>query len=84
MIRIILADNYDDFKPYHAFPGQVYGWCVCKVANYEGWGFLYWKIMHRLCVIKCKAKVKVRMYFAGFCSMGRGRHWDRRSRYGEK
>jgi len=74
----------DSVKPSHVLSGQVYGWCVSKASNCEGWGFLYWKIFEKFHTIKCNAKAKVRMYFAGFCSMCRGRHWDRRSRYGEK
>ena len=79
-----MKDDYSCVKPYHVLPGQVYGWCVCKAADYEGWGFLYWKIVEKMHLIKCDVKAKIRMYLSGFCSMGRGRHWDRRSRYGEK
>jgi hypothetical protein len=79
-----MEDEYSRGKPSNVLPGQVYGWCVSKASDYEGWGFLYWEIKEKMRVIQRDATVKVRMYFAGFCSMGRGRHWDRRSRYGEK
>lgn len=77
-------DDYYVGKPSNVLSGQVYGWCVSKVSGYAGWRFLYWEIMEKMRLLKCGVKVRVRMYFAGFCSMGRGRHWDRRSRYGEK
>ena len=50
-----MKDECDYGKPQHVLPGQVYGWCVSKVPDYEGWGFLYWKIREKMCVIRCNA-----------------------------
>ena len=71
-------------KPYD-FYEKIYGWCVSKCGAYEGWGLLYWRIRERFKNLKRTVNLQsIPVYYSGFCSCGRGRHWDRRSRYGEK
>jgi len=52
-------------------------WCVSKASNYEGFQFQYYKIKKRFQMHRAKMKQRMRMYYAGFCSRGRGTHLNR-------
>jgi hypothetical protein len=62
------------------FRDKVDVWCISKASNTEGFRFQYWKIKRRFQVRRAKMRQRIRMYYAGFCSRGRGAHLNRELR----
>jgi len=67
--------------------GAVYCWVWCRFCEQFELELVYWRYVFQCCVDRVVHKILrlLRLgYWSGFCSQGRGRSWDRRSRYGEK
>jgi len=58
--------------------------CWSRVKHHCQWRVVYWLPGRRPPLAPNSAGRRRLGYWSGFCPQARGRHWDRRSRYGEK
>jgi len=79
IVEIPKGEFWSDWALY-IFRDAVVNWVYSKRFNYWSLRIIYWKqkVSERLREMKCCFRRVV--YFSGFCSRNRGRHWDRKRR----
>jgi len=69
---------------FFASLGAVFGWCRCSILHRHEWRLCYWRQSLSPTLQPQVPAVKPLGVWSGYRSHSRGRHWDRRSRYGER